>query len=641
MKRYLTHCIFLAVWALLTGFASAEDKSPWWNKAWTIRKQITIDGAALTEPAGAAPVLLRLHDGTYQFMAGKEDGSDLRFVAADGKTVLPHHVEKFDSLMNEGFVWVKPGDLKPGEKTTFWLYYGNPAEAPKAEDAKGTYDAETALVYHFAERGAPANDSSGHEITAGNAGLVVDGAQIGGGVRFDGKNAITIPAGPAFAWAAGGSLTWSAWVKPATLAAGSVIFSRREGGSGLAIGFDNGAPFVEVNGQRSAPGTPVTAGTWYHLAVVCDGAKWTLYLNGENHATLGAAMPALTTPALLGRDGTPDAPVEGSGFSGELDELQISKIARPPGFAKFSAISQGSGEESGKLIVLAADEAAAHGGGSVALEHMMLFGDIAKNMMFDGWIAVGVCVLMMLFGWTVAVQKFGYLNSIQKGSELFLAQWKHLSSDLTALDPDDEESVKTFGGRTLSAKMLRNLHRSPLYHLYQIGAEEIRHRLGGGDRSKGLSARSIQAIRASLESGLVHENHRMNKGLIFLTISIAGGPYVGLLGTVVGVMITFAIIAKSGEVDVNSIAPGIASALLATVFGLFVAIPALFIYSYLSSRIKDLLASMQVFIDEFIAKMAEFYPTPADGPAVHLSRDSSPPSRPAEPEASASHHHAS
>jgi biopolymer transport protein ExbB len=73
-------------------------------------------------------------------------------------------------------------------------------------------------------------------------------------------------------------------------------------------------------------------------------------------------------------------------------------------------------------------------------------------------------------------------------------------------------------------------------------------------------------------------------------------------------MITFAIIAKSGEVDVNSIAPGIASALLATVAGLIVAIPALFIYSYLNSRIKETTSDMQVFIDEFVAKMAEFYP---------------------------------
>jgi biopolymer transport protein ExbB len=74
-------------------------------------------------------------------------------------------------------------------------------------------------------------------------------------------------------------------------------------------------------------------------------------------------------------------------------------------------------------------------------------------------------------------------------------------------------------------------------------------------------------------------------------------------------MITFAVIAKSGEVEVNSIAPGIAGALLATVAGLAVAIPALFAYSYISSQIKDAVTGMQVFIDEFIARIAEAYPT--------------------------------
>ena len=114
----------------------------------------------------------------------------------------------------------------------------------------------------------------------------------------------------------------------------------------------------------------------------------------------------------------------------------------------------------------------------------------------------------------------------------------------------------------------------------------------------------------------------MNSKLIFLTISIAGGPYVGLLGTVVGVMITFAIISKSGEVEVNSIAPGIASALLATVAGLIVAIPALFIYSYLSTRIKGALAGMQVFIDEFVTRMAELYPPPGEsGPPVFAGQE--------------------
>lgn len=244
---------------------------------------------------------------------------------------------------------------------------------------------------------------------------------------------------------------------------------------------------------------------------------------------------------------------------------------------------------------------------SGAMEHVMLFGDIAKNMMFDGWIAIGICVLMITVGWSVAARKFFYLNSVQKGNEEFIRQWQLLSTDLTAIDHADEKSVKSFGGNA-DASVQALVEKSPFFDIYHIGSEEIRHRLEQ-DRThrKGLTGRSIQAIRAALDAGLVRVQHKLTNGLVYLTISIAGGPYVGLLGTVVGVMITFAIIAKSGEVDVNSIAPGIASALLATVAGLVVAIPALFVYSYLNTRIKDMVAEMQVFIDEFVAKMAEFY----------------------------------
>lgn len=247
------------------------------------------------------------------------------------------------------------------------------------------------------------------------------------------------------------------------------------------------------------------------------------------------------------------------------------------------------------------------GSHSGAMEHVMLFGDIAKNMMFDGWIAIGICILMITVGWSVAARKFFYLNSIQKGTQEFLRQWHLLSSDLTAIDHADTGSVKSFGGNADPATQAL-VQKSPLYQIYHIGSEEIRHRLEQ-DRihKKGLSGRSIQAIRAALDAGLVRVNHKLTDGLIYLTISIAGGPYVGLLGTVVGVMITFAIISKVGEVDVNAIAPGIASALLATVAGLIVAIPALFVYSYLNSRIKNIVGEMQVFIDEFVAKMAEFY----------------------------------
>ena len=122
-----------------------------------------------------------------------------------------------------------------------------------------------------------------------------------------------------------------------------------------------------------------------------------------------------------------------------------------------------------------------------------------------------------------------------------------------------------------------------------------------------LSPQSIQAIRASLDTTMVRETQKLQRLMVFLTIAISGGPFLGLLGTVVGVMITFAAIAAAGDVNVNAIAPGIAAALLATVAGLSVAIPALFGYNYLISRIKDATTDMHVFVDEFVTKCAEFY----------------------------------
>ncbi len=97
---------------------------------------------------------------------------------------------------------------------------------------------------------------------------------------------------------------------------------------------------------------------------------------------------------------------------------------------------------------------------------------------------------------------------------------------------------------------------------------------------KTLSSQSIEAIQATMDASLTRSVQRLQSQMVWLTIAISGGPFLGLLGTVVGVMITFAAIAASGEVNVNAIAPGTAAALVATVAGLGVAIPCLFGYNY-------------------------------------------------------------
>ncbi|MCE0483746.1 MAG: DUF2341 domain-containing protein [Methylacidiphilales bacterium] len=599
MKR--TTIIFFNLLLLLAGMVFALPAQAWWNTDWTLRKKITIDtsstGGAISDPIGTTQVLVRLAD--FNFAAGKDDGSDIRILSADDKTPLPFHIEKFDSLLGEAFVWVKVPDLKPGSQTVFWLYYGNTGSItiPGGGEPKATYDPDTVLVYHFAESGAPAHDSSGQGNDSTTP-IASTESLIGPGLRLTGKVAVTLPGSTSLAWIDGGTMTWSAWIKPAALQPGAVLFSRRDAGKDFLIGLDNGVPFVDINGTRSASGSPITANSWHHLAVVASGSTTTLYLDGSSYATVSAGLPGLNTTSLLGGDNPPDTTTPVAGFAGEMDELEISKTARTPGQIKFAAVSQGG--DSAKLLTVGQDESppASWLSGSLGL-----FAVILKSVTVDGWVVIAVLGVMGVISWYVMISKFFYINQVQKGNALFLKEWRHVAQDLTVLDHTDSEKVKNLGGRA-GPKTQRLIRHSNLYRIYHIGSEEIGYRL---KNDLVLSARSIQAIRASLDGGFVRENHALNDGLVFLTISIAGGPFMGLLGTCIGVMITFANIAATGEVNISAIAPGLAAALVATVAGLLVAIPALLGYNYLMSRLKTTSSDMQIFIDEFVTKMAEFY----------------------------------
>lgn len=591
--------------ALVTAWSSPA--AAWWNDEWSLRKQIVIDasasGADITDPIGATPVLVRLHIGNFRFSSAKEDGSDLRFVAGDDKTPLKHHIEKFDSLLGEALVWVGVPNVQPGAKTEIWLYYGD-KKAVSTVDPKGTYDADALLVYHFAERGTPALDSSVWGHNASSVGQAADGAIIGSGLRLDGHAPLILPAAPPMAIAAGSALTLSAWIKPAALAPNATLYSRREGADALVVGLDNGAPFVEVTNagvaQRSAAGAPVAVNAWRHLAIVANAGRITLYLGGSAYATLDASLPALHSAAAIGGEAGAEASASASSpaFVGDIDELQIVKAARPAGIIKFAAI--GEGPDPSKLVSFSVDEeTASWTSGYLAV--------ILKSVTLDGWIVIGLLMIMAVISWVVMVDRASYVNRQAKANAQFMRSFRRIATDLTALDQGDDESVGTFGGR-ISEKDAEEMRPSSLYRIYHIGASEIRHRFAAsGGRAGALSGPSIAAIRASLDSGVVKETQRLNQMMVVLTIAISGGPFLGLLGTVVGVMITFAAIAASGDVNVNAIAPGIAAALVATVAGLGVAIPALFGYNYLISRIKDLTSEIHVFVDEFVTRMAEAY----------------------------------
>jgi biopolymer transport protein ExbB len=602
-KRITFLKTFLA--ALLAFCTCAQAKDKWWDAAWSARRSITIDttttGANITEPIGGATVLLRFFDANYPSGA-KDDLSDLRFVATDGKTLLPFHVEKIDQLLGEAFVWVKLPEVKPNAKTPFWMYYGsNDAKAANLQDPKACYDAETVLVFHFAEDAQAAGDATKNANSAEAPGGKSAGAQIGPGTAFLGTNPVPITASPSLLWTDNNPVTISVWVKVTVLQPDAVILSRRDAEKSFILGVNNGTPFIEMGNKRAAANQPLTPNSWAHLAVVADAAKTTLYINGEQAAALGSGVPGMNTQLTLGGDTRQGA----TGITGELDELQIHKIARTPGFIQLAALGQG-GDKAGKVIVIGEHEQPKNWLSWLTTGY---FGVIVKNLTGDGWAVIIVLAIMAVISWYVMVSKVRYLNGISHGNELFMKQWRYVAADLTVLDSDDAEQSRTLGGR-VTKENVKTLRRSSVYRIYHIGVEEIRHRLAS-DRhergQRGLAGRSIQAIRAALDGGLVRETQKINKLIVLLTICISGGPFLGLLGTVVGVMITFAAVAAAGEVNVNAIAPGIAAALLATVAGLAVAIPSLFGYNYIVSRVKDAKDDMHIFIDEFVTKMAEFY----------------------------------
>jgi biopolymer transport protein ExbB len=312
-------------------------------------------------------------------------------------------------------------------------------------------------------------------------------------------------------------------------------------------------------------------------------------------------LPAFNTPLSLGGEAAAapgTAPVTAPEFAllaGSIDEVRISRTARSAGTILANASSQGPDS---KLISYGADEEQSGFG-------FGYFGIIVQNVTIDAWVVIAILGVMALISWLVMWNKWSYVSRIDRANDSFLHAFRKHGGDPIALD------AELNGGRGRRGR----LHDSSIYRIYRSGADEIERRNETGGRLV-LNAEAIEVVRAVMDSSLVRENQRLSRSMVLLTISISGGPFLGLLGTVVGVMITFAAIAEAGDVNINAIAPGISAALLATVAGLAVAIPALFGYNYLLTRIKNIGADMHVFVDEFVTRTSENYGAGAAHPVA-------------------------
>ncbi|OGP13098.1 MAG: hypothetical protein A2052_04050 [Deltaproteobacteria bacterium GWA2_54_12] len=555
----------------------------WWDGKWQQRMQVDLDasteGADIGENLADIPVLIRLHTGNFSFPDANEDGSDLRFLAADDKTPLKYHIEKFDPSEEIALVWVKAPNITGGDKKDYvWMYYGN-SSAASGQDSGGTYDVNHIAVFHFGEEEGSPKDSTayGNHASAFSGDIVSSVAGYGASFGAAGGQ-MTVPAPASLDFSKG--FTFSAWVRPGQATGNSQLFSWADAKQSIVVGIDDAKPYLSlISGQTMT--TPKTAaltpGQWHHLAVaVAPGERVTVYIDGTEAASnkfIG------TVPAPAG-----DMTIAGA-FRGDIDEVQLSNTARGASWIKQAYESQGS---EGSLVSYM--EAESGGGGEESLTiHLMKV--IAKTITLDGWLIIGILLVMGILAAFVFKQKFTMLREARKTNESFSESFKRIDDPMELF-----EKKSDFQG-------------SSFYGVYRSGCEELKAWLNRkGEtllKGDGLSDRAMNGFRAAVEKEAMYQSRRLSAGMFIMNMCVAGGPFLGLLGTVWGVMNTFASLAESGEANLSAIAPGVASALACTMAGLVVAIPALFASSFLTGQMKDMNADLNVFIDDFILKLEE------------------------------------
>jgi biopolymer transport protein ExbB len=544
-----------------------------WKPEWKERLSVVLDtsatGAATKTAVSQAVVPVRLHTGNFEFAKAKPDGSDLRFIAADDKTELAFQIEYFDPSNELAVVWVSVPSLLPNASDQkIFLYYGNPA-ATTVAGGISPFDTGAIAVVHGPDAQGNVVDASARKMAVAVVGAVPEiGGALGSAFKLNGEGSVTV-SGPAVKVEPTG-MGISFWVRTPVSPTGSLVKISTGSGS-IDIAIKSGLPEAVLQGSfgiTSAKGTVALApAVWTHFLVNL-GETLTVSMNGVQ----ALSMPTKVTPA--------DAQIVfGTKLAGDLDELQVYSSPKTPDWLKASFAAQGS---DGKMVRVEGDEKASEAS---------YLGILVDNLPVDAIVVIALLGVMALVAIWVIVNKAMLLGRVSKGNIDFLKRYRELGENVFISDKIPRGVTK--GGYS----------NSSLYPVFEAARTSMLDRLPGGKGK--LESRSMPSIKSSVDTAVVGENAKMNRWMVLLTIAISGGPFLGLLGTVVGVMITFAAIAAVGDVNINAIAPGIAAALLATVAGLAVAIPALFAYNYLASRVKEVTTDTAVFGEEVISRMSE------------------------------------
>lgn len=224
---------------------------------------------------------------------------------------------------------------------------------------------------------------------------------------------------------------------------------------------------------------------------------------------------------------------------------------------------------------------------------------------FENCTLPGKLVLLALFAasllsWTIMVTKFRQLKRAQ---------------DLRA------DFLKAFRGNRLPLSLYEAQARfkgTPVFAVYQDGCEELcLQMLGSAEVDETFAARletatkitpaQMGVVKAAMERTVGESALALEARMVVLSTVVSGAPFLGLLGTVWGVMETFGDVAQAGKANLTAMAPGVSAALITTVMGLLVAIPAMFGHNFLVNTMKGMVVELELFSEELASVFEHKY----------------------------------
>jgi biopolymer transport protein TolQ len=215
--------------------------------------------------------------------------------------------------------------------------------------------------------------------------------------------------------------------------------------------------------------------------------------------------------------------------------------------------------------------------------------EIVTFFLQTGWVAKVVLVTLIIISlasWSVILGKWRELGAARRASDRFLKVFREVS-------------------RLNEAAATASKYRaSPLAAMFQAGYSELEAQIRSihhdGDPEGSFKLKSLDGIGRALERGMGAELERLQRALPMLATTASVAPFIGLFGTVWGIMNTFHAIGVTGSTSIVTVAPGIAEALVNTAAGLLAAIPAVVAYNHLLAKVRILRRRMEDFSLEFL-----------------------------------------